>query len=77
MEMHEDEEEELDDEIDDSRFDKPRVTIIPTAPASPLCDICGCFGNNVCGGCHIARYCSQTHQKFDWNAGHSDECTIL
>jgi pre-rRNA-processing protein TSR4 len=34
------------------------------------CSVCGFKANQVCGHCHVKRYCSREHQQLDWSHGH-------
>eukprot|EP01105_Mastigella_eilhardi_P006954 TRINITY_DN18445_c0_g1_i1.p1 TRINITY_DN18445_c0_g1~~TRINITY_DN18445_c0_g1_i1.p1 ORF type:complete len:343 (-),score=73.11 TRINITY_DN18445_c0_g1_i1:53-1081(-) len=53
-------------------------TLIPTDWHLPhLCHVCGSPGTSSCSRCHAVHYCSTTHQKFDWDSGHSSECKTL
>ncbi|KAG8222713.1 hypothetical protein J437_LFUL001882, partial [Ladona fulva] len=39
-----------------------------------LCYICGNIALNACGRCQAVSYCSRSHQKVHWAAGHRLEC---
>uniref|UniRef100_A0A6M2DPR9 Putative programmed cell death protein n=1 Tax=Xenopsylla cheopis TaxID=163159 RepID=A0A6M2DPR9_XENCH len=39
-----------------------------------LCFVCGSSGRFQCGGCHIFRYCSKSHQIIHWKKGHKALC---
>lgn len=38
------------------------------------CALCGFWGELICGGCRMARYCSKQCQRIDWKLGHSTIC---
>ncbi|XP_063901555.1 programmed cell death protein 2-like isoform X2 [Zophobas morio] len=37
-----------------------------SAKTCPLCFVCGCRGNYLCGRCRATRYCCRAHQLYDW-----------
>ncbi|KNC76961.1 hypothetical protein SARC_10566, partial [Sphaeroforma arctica JP610] len=49
--------------------------------AASACAHCHQAGENEelfrCDGCYSVFYCSAAHQTIDWEAGHSEECSIL
>uniref|UniRef100_A0A182S8E8 MYND-type domain-containing protein n=1 Tax=Anopheles maculatus TaxID=74869 RepID=A0A182S8E8_9DIPT len=41
----------------------------------PLCVVCGCRGPKLCSRCKSINYCSASHQRLDWKAGHKSVCS--
>jgi pre-rRNA-processing protein TSR4 len=39
-----------------------------------LCALCGQRATFTCSACHVAQYCSKTHQKDHWSNGHKEDC---
>jgi len=40
----------------------------------PVCPVCGCRGDKMCGRCRGVSYCGESHQKLDWKSGHKKNC---
>ncbi|KAH3756099.1 programmed cell death protein 2 [Pelomyxa schiedti] len=63
------------DDEDEASY-RTHIEIKEGIKCSPLCEVCGILAPSACSKCHVARYCSPTHQKFDWEF-HSSECQSL
>lgn len=49
-------------------------TDISASAHSTLCPVCGCKGDKSCARCKGVSYCSESHQRVDWKAGHKQVC---
>uniref|UniRef100_A0A182ILC0 Uncharacterized protein n=1 Tax=Anopheles atroparvus TaxID=41427 RepID=A0A182ILC0_ANOAO len=58
-------------------YDPPDETAESPAIKSPvpLCVVCGCHGPKLCSRCKSVNYCSSSHQRRDWKAGHKAVCS--
>jgi len=56
----------------------PSAALSANSSDAPRCQSCGKTGaTQLCSGCHIPRYCSESCQRSDWNRWHKPECPLL
>ena len=42
-----------------------------------ICHVCGCLGSYQCSKCKLIKYCSKSHQVFDWKTNHKNICNSV
>jgi SET and MYND domain-containing protein len=57
----------------------PYILVVEQASQGGVCSRCLLENDNLkrCPRCEVARYCSKSCQKYDWDAIHQLECKVL